>query len=188
MIIGLTGSMGAGKGEVVKILDPLGFQYITLSQMVREEARKKGIPEEREKLMEVGNHMRQTEGAGVLGKRALQKIRGSENDKWVVDGIRNPAEIDALKEGQNVHIVGLQANRDLLVQRILKRGRESDPKIAEEVIARIQREWGKGEPPEGQQMERCMQKIDHLIVNEGTLEELDKVVISYYNAKAGSKQ
>ncbi len=181
MIIGLTGSMGAGKGEVVKILQKLGFQYVTLSQMVREEARERGVPEEREKLMEVGNEMRRREGTGVLAKRALKKIQTSGHGLWVVDGIRNPAEIEALKEGQNVHIVGLSAPRELLVERILKRKRKSDPETAAEVMARIEREWGRGEPPEGQKMEACMQKTDHLIENTGTLEALEKNFLAYYS-------
>lgn len=107
MIIGLTGSMGCGKGEIVNILQKKGFEYITLSSMVREEARLRGIPEEREKLMEVGNSMRAEGGVGILAKKALQKIVSSAQDKWVVDGIRNPAEIDELKlNNKKVYIYG----------------------------------------------------------------------------------
>ncbi len=181
MIIGLTGSMGAGKGEVVKILERMGFEYITLSQMVREEARRRGIPEEREKLMEVGNAMRKKHGPGVLAKLALQKIQAHPHDKWVIDGIRNPAEIEELKKDEKAHIWGLQADQDLLIARILKRARPSDPKTREEVLRRIEREWGKGEPPDGQQMERCMRHTDVLIENEGTLQELDKKVMALYS-------
>ena len=188
MIIGLTGSMGAGKGEVVKILERLGFKYVTLSQMVREEARKRGIPEEREKLMEVGNSMRKKEGPGVLAKRALQKIQARRHGKWVIDGIRNPAEIQELKKDENAHIWGLQADRDLLISRILKRARPSDPKTHQEVIERVEREWGKGEPPEGQQMERCMRHTDELIENEGSLEELDKKVMELYNRETENRK
>jgi len=182
MIIGLTGSMGSGKGEVVKILEKVGFQYITLSQMVREEARKRGVPEEREKLMEVGNSMRAAEGNGVLAKRALKKIAESDEDKWVVDGIRNPAEVDELRKGEDVHIVGLHADRELLIERILKRNRESDPNNREEVLHKIEREWGKGESQEGQQMEKCVQKADIIIENEGTLEELDQRFVDFYQS------
>ncbi|QQR84082.1 AAA family ATPase [Candidatus Peregrinibacteria bacterium] len=180
MIIGLTGSMGAGKGEVVKILEKEGFQYITLSMMVREEARKRGVPEEREQLMEVGNDLRETEGLGVLAKRALEKIQASGTDKWVVDGIRNPAEIDELKKHDGVIIVGLEANRDLLVERILKRARPSDAKTPDEILRKIERELSEGESLAGQQVGKCMQKTDVTLVNEGTLEELEKTVLNYY--------
>jgi dephospho-CoA kinase len=182
MIIGLTGSMGCGKGEIVKILEREGFQYITLSMMVREEARNQGIEEEREKLMEVGNSMREADGAGVLGKRALKKIQESGHDKWVVDGIRNPAEIDALQEGDDVHVVGVEVEREILVERILKRGRESDAKERSEILRKIEREWGEGENEDGQQVGKCMQKVDKVIENKGTLEELADKFLEFYNS------
>lgn len=174
MIIGLTGPMGCGKGEIVKILEKRGFEYITLSMMVREEARKRDVAEERELLMEVGNSMRAAEGAGVLAKRALEKISESGHDKWVVDGIRNPAEIDALREREDVVVVGVDAGKDILVERIIGRGRESDAKNREEILRKIEREWGKGEPEDGQQVGKCMEKVDVLIKNEGTLKELER--------------
>lgn len=182
MIIGLTGSMGCGKGEVVNILEKRGFSYITLSMMVREEARKRGVPEEREQLMEVGNSMRAEGGAGVLAERALQKIAESGHDKWVVDGIRNPAEIDALKKGKDVHVVGVHASKDILVERILSRGRESDAKVRDDIIRKLERELGKGEPEDGQQVAKCMEKVDQIIENEGTLQELDAKFETFYRS------
>jgi len=180
MIIGLTGSMGCGKGEIVNILTKEGFQYITLSMMVREEARKRGLPEEREVLMEVGNSMRKAEGAGVLARRAAEKIVASGYDKWVVDGIRNPAEIDELRKQKDVYIVGVKANKDLLCDRILNRSRESDAKERAEILRRIEREWGVGEPEDGQQVGKCMEKVDVTITNESTLEDLRANFMNFY--------
>lgn len=181
MIIGLTGSMGSGKGEVVKILQEKGFDYITLSSMVREEARKRGVPEEREHLMEVGNSMRAADGAGVLAKRALEKIADSDCKKWVVDGIRNPAEIETLREAHDVYVVGIHTDKDVLVERILSRRRESDPTVKDEIIGKIERELGKGEPEDGQQVAKCMEKVDIIIENEGSLEDLSQKFSDYYN-------
>jgi dCMP deaminase len=182
IIIGLTGSMGCGKGEIVKILEGEGFSYITLSMMVREEARRRGIAEEREQLMEVGNQMRNDAGAGVLGLRALEKILSSDQDKWVIDGIRNPAEILAIRKCNNVYIVGVVANKDILVDRILSRARESDSAFRDDVLRKIEREWGLGEPEEGQQVGKCMEMVDFILENEGSLEELKEKFISYYNS------
>ncbi len=184
-IIGLTGPMGSGKGEAVRILQKEGFEHITLSSMIREEARRRGVPEERSFLIEIGNEMRSVNGAGVLAKRALEKITGSAHNKWVVDGIRNPAEIDELKRGEKVHVVGINVNRELLLQRILSRSRSGDAVDPAEILQKIEREWGKGEPPEGQQLGHCMERVDHLIVNEGTLEELEQNFLNYYNQIRG---
>ena len=180
MIIGLTGSMGCGKGEVVKILEKEGFKYVTLSMMVREEARRCGIAEEREKLMEVGNSMRKEGGAGILAKKALETILASGSDKWVVDGIRNPAEIDELRKSEGVYIIGIKTDLDLLVDRIINRNYESDAKDREEILRKVHREWGEGEPEDGQQVGKCMEKVDVLIDNNGTLEDLNQNFTEYY--------
>ena len=180
MIIGLTGSMGCGKGEVVKILEEEGFQYVTLSMMVREEARRRGVPEEREQMMEVGNSMRKEGGAGILAKRALETIKNSDHDKWVVDGIRNPAEVDELKNGEDVQVVGIKTDLDLLVERIISRNRESDAKNCDDIVHKVHREWGEGEPEDGQQVGKCMEKVDMVIDNNGTLEDLNQKFTEYY--------
>jgi len=180
MIIGLTGSMGSGKGEIVKILEKEGFKYVTLSSMVREEARRRGIAEERELLMGVGNSMRKEGGAGILAKRALETISASGHDKWVVDGIRNPAEVVELKKGSDVYIVGVKTDLNLLADRILSRNRDSDPKDRDEVLRKVEREWGKGEPEDGQQVGKCMELTDYTIDNGGTLEDLANNFMKYY--------
>jgi len=48
MIIGLTGSMGIGKGEIGKLLEKLGAMHITLSSMLRNEAKNRGLEETRD--------------------------------------------------------------------------------------------------------------------------------------------
>lgn len=176
-IIGLTGSMGSGKGEVTRVLLAKGFEYISLSSMVREEARRRGVAEERERLMEVGNSMRAEGGTGVLAKKALEKIMASDHGLWIVDGIRNPAEIVELKTSGMATIVGVRARRDLLVSRILSRARSGDATTEADILAKVDREWGVGEPDDGQQVGRCMENADVTIVNEGTLEELDQKII-----------
>ena len=42
MIIGLTGKNGSGKGEVAEVLKSAGYLYYSLSDMLREELRKRG--------------------------------------------------------------------------------------------------------------------------------------------------
>ncbi|KKP37846.1 MAG: Deoxycytidylate deaminase [Candidatus Peregrinibacteria bacterium GW2011_GWA2_33_10] len=173
MFIGLTGYMGSGKGEIVKILEKEGYKYISLSNAVREEATKRGIEHTRENLQNVGNNLRKEFGAGVLGLKIREKILAEGGDNWVIDGIRNPAEIDELKKLPYLYLVGVSAARDLLIERVISRSRESDSQTEAEIIARLDREEGKGEPADGQQVKKCLERVDYLILNEGTLEDLE---------------
>jgi dephospho-CoA kinase len=177
MIIGLTGLMGSGKTEVVNILETKGYKHITLSKMVRAEAEKQGVEQTRENLQNLGNAMRKEQGTGVLAKKAIEMMQASDHKNWVVDGIRNPAEIEELRKLSDTVIIGLHAERPTLISRIIRRGRDSDPKTEPEIIHVIEKERGLNQPPDGQQVEKCIHMVDHLIINESTLDELASKVL-----------
>ncbi len=171
--IGLTGPLASGKGEVSKWLKKQGFGYISLSDMVREALREEGLEETRENLMKIGNGLRQKEGAGVLGKRVAEKIKLSgENKNWVIDGIRNPAEIKELRNMRNFFLLAIVAPKKNLIERVKNRKRGSDPMSDEEIEKKLNREWGIGEPLDGQQVGACIGEADFFYLNEKSLDEL----------------
>ena len=49
--------------------------FTTLSDGVREETARRGLAPERTTFQNVAQSMRETEGAGILGKHAAEKIR-----------------------------------------------------------------------------------------------------------------
>ena len=181
--IGLTGPLASGKGEVSKFLKSKGFNYISLSDMVREELRKRGLEETRDNLMMVGNSLRKDEGAGVLGKRVREKIESNSNKlNWVIDGIRNPAEIRELRKMENFFLLAVAAPKETLIKRVKERKRGSDPLSDEEIEKKLVREWGIGEPPDGQQVGACMGEADFFIMNDNSLDELHDFLDSLLTA------
>ena len=83
MLIGLTGRIASGKGEVVEYLRKIGFEYCTISQVIREEAAKIKIPVTRESLQDLGNLMRKHEGRNAWIKRLIKKI--DLNKDYIID-------------------------------------------------------------------------------------------------------
>ncbi|MCK9186450.1 hypothetical protein M0P48_03360, partial [Candidatus Gracilibacteria bacterium] len=71
--------------------------------------------------------------------------------------------------------------KELLISRILSRARESDAKTRDEIVRKIDRELGVGEPQDGQQVAKCLQKVDVMIENNGTLQELSSGFLKWYN-------
>src|SRR6266480_7098088 len=55
MIIGLTGKNAAGKGEVAKFLQERGFQFASLSDVLRDELKRRRLSITRDHLTKVGN-------------------------------------------------------------------------------------------------------------------------------------
>ena len=177
MYIGLTGPIASGKGEVIKALQERGYKYISLSDIVREEADKRDLERTRENLQNTGNSLRKEFGAGVLGMKVREKILGEPSIDWVIDGIRNPKEIVELRELDNFKLVAVYADRKTLLERILSRSREDDQAMTEEeILAKLKRDWGEGEPEDGQQVGKCVEMADIKILNEGSLEELQSEI------------
>lgn len=188
LLIGLTGLMGSGKGEVVNILEEMGFKAISLSDIVREEAKKAGGEVSRSQMQNIGNKLREDEGAGVLGKRIREKIKKSSISRWVIDGIRNPAEITALREMENFFLLGVESDRFFLLERLKNRGRTMDVSDESELIRRMDREWGKDEPDSGQHVGRCMALADFVVVNNDSLTELRRQVIDLLKKIEGNHE
>ncbi|MBN1197624.1 MAG: AAA family ATPase [Candidatus Aminicenantes bacterium] len=173
LYIGLTGRMGSGKGEVVRLLQAEGFHYISLSDMVRAEARRLGRPVNRREMQDIGNRLRREGGGGVLGRKVAAHIRQqADTTRWVIDGIRNPAEVEALRDLPAFFLLGVDAPLSQIMRRLLSRARETDRMTEAELRARLEREWGDNEPPDGQRVGDCMRVADFVLVNDRDLETL----------------
>lgn len=171
--IGLTGYMGTGKGEIAKILQKRGYKYISLSDMVREEATKRGLEHTRENLQAVGNELRSKNGAGALGLKVRETVTQELDASWVIDGIRNPGEFEELQKLPGFQMVGVSASPETIVKRVMDRNRGGTVLKKEAILERLEKEKGVGEPPDGQQVKKCVDEADFFILNEGTLEELE---------------
>jgi dCMP deaminase len=168
MLIGLTGRNAAGKGEVAQYLQKKSFYYYSLSDVIREEIRARGLEPTREFLIQVGNELRQRYGPEVLAERILARI---EDDRhYVIDSIRNPSEVDAFRAAKHFKLIRIEAPPEVRFERIRRRARESDPMTLKDFVALENRE------AEGNATSQNLVKVelmaDHTLVNDGALEAL----------------
>ena len=176
MIIGLTGRIASGKGVLAKYLQKKGFSYLSLSQIVHEEARKRNIELTRKNLQDLGNELRIKHGPGILAKRIIKLI---DDGNFVIDGIRNHLEVLEFRNLKDFKLISLDAPKKLRYKRVLSRARESDPETWEEFLIIDERDFGE-EQEEGQQVCKCMELADiKLVSNYPDLttfnKELDKL-------------
>ncbi len=170
MIIGITGPIASGKSVLAEMLVANGFTRLTLSEEVREEARKIGAPIERVSLQNLGNEMRLKHGKGYWAKRLIAKIEADKH--YVIEGIRNPGEIEELIKFRNFVLVGIIAPIEDRLQWIIARNKDSDPKTIEGVRAIDARDRGFGEGECGQQVESCLALANVCISNNTSLDDL----------------
>lgn len=184
MIIGLTGSLAAGKGIVSDFLKKKGYAYFSLSNELREIAKEKNIKLTRENLQNLGNQLREKKGAEVLAKLVYDKITNQKyNDAIIIDGIRNPAEVRELRKLNNYFLISVDAPQEIRFKRMVERNRESDPKTLESFLKLDARDKGIGEKETGQGVGKCMAMADYLLINDGTVEQFNEKIDKLYNEK-----
>lgn len=170
MIIGLTGSLCAGKGEVSNYLKGLGFFSCSLSDVLRQEADKLGIEKTRDNLITLGNKLRKEHGNGVLAQMIKNIL--PENMNIVIDSIRNPEEVNELRKLQGFVLVGVDSLTETRFSRMLARNRPGDPKTLEE-FKKINEDLG---VEYGQQVQKCMKIANCILINNVPLEHLYKKI------------
>lgn len=172
MILGLTGSYGAGKDTVAEVLMERGFVHISFSDLIREELRKKNIPITRDSLTVMGNELRTSYGADILARLALERVTLENN--YVLTSIRNPAEVHRLQEQSNFTLINVTAPEEVRLERLCTRNREQDPTTMEELREKENRE--KSEKSTDQQLHKVAEMATITIVNDATVEELRQKV------------
>jgi dCMP deaminase len=169
MLIGLTGRNAAGKGEVAKHLQTRSFSYYSLSDAIRDEIRARKLDITRERLIEVGNELRQNFGPSVLAERILQRVETDRN--YVIDSIRNPAEVAAFRKAtRNFKLLLVDAPLKVRFERSIARNRESDP-ITFDDFVEIENREAAGDA-NAQNMIQVERLADEIVVNDATIEEL----------------
>lgn len=169
MIIGLTGKNGSGKGEAAAYLAKIGFEYHSLSDALRREAEKQGLECTRDNLYALGNRMRREEGAGVLAARTLEGLDLSQN--FVIDSIRHPAEVEALRATGCFYLMVVTAPAEVRFERMKHRAREKDPQSLEAFLELESRE-AQSMNPSDQQLQRTLECGDVAVENNGALKTL----------------
>jgi cytidylate kinase len=154
-LIGVAGTNGSGKDTVGHILsEHYGFLFITVTDLLRDECRKRGLPVERENLRMISAEWRRQNGMGVLVDKAVEAFHNlPDADRYaglVVASLRNPGE------NESVHALGgtmlwVDADPKVRYERIQKnaanRGRAAeDTKTFEQFLAEEEAEM---HPPAG---------------------------------------
>ncbi len=166
MIIGLTGNLCAGKGEIANYLKSLGFFSCSLSDVLREQAEKFDIEKTRDNLILLGNKLRNDHGNGVLAQMIKQTL--PENQNIVIDSIRNPEEVNELKQLPGFILAGVDALEETRFARMVARNRPGDPKTIDD-FRKINEDLGM---EYGQQVQNCMKMADCILLNNVPLDQL----------------
>ncbi len=179
MLIGVTGTMASGKDSVSDYLKEKGFFHFSLSDAIREECDKRGLQKDRDTLRNLGNKLREEQGDSILAKLAIEAItaRGAENT--VITSIRNPEEVRLLKKQGAFIFLAVDAPVELRYERAKNRHRESDFVDFETFKKQEEMEMAGGQGK--QNLAEVIKMADHVLINDGTVEDLRKKINNILN-------
>lgn len=183
IIIGISGTNGAGKDSVAELLEKeYNFLFISMTDMLREEAVKRGLPVEREVLRTISAEWRRESGLGVLIDKSVQYYQEKGgNEKYsglVLASLRNPGEADSV-HALGGQVVWVDAEPKVRYERIFSRQRtDEDNKTFEQFQEEEHAEMQHSGDNATLSMEGVKKLSDRtLINNEASMESLKQAVI-----------
>lgn len=181
-IIGVSGPNGAGKDEVGKLLaEHHGYLFVSVSQLLRDEATRRGQPLERKYLSAISAEWRRQHGLGVLVMQAVAQFEAAEPGRYkgvVMASLRNSAEADKIHELGGT-MLWVDADPKVRFERIQARGRTEDNKTYEEFLAEEAAEmYARPDADEAELNAMAIkERADAVVMNETSLDELHDQLI-----------
>lgn len=182
-LIGIAGTNGSGKDTVGHILAKKhGWLFISVTDMLRDECRARGLDVARENLRAISAEWRREGGLGVLVDKAMAAYdkQGGEGrfNGLALASLRNPGEADRVHEFGGA-VVWVDADPQLRYDRIqsANRGRGSeDTKTFEEFLAEQEAEMHHSGDEATLNLAGVKALADTEIFNESDLETLESAV------------
>jgi len=175
IIIGITGTLGAGKGTIVDYLvDKKGFKHYSVRQFLIEEIERQGLPVDRNSMTEVANKLRANHSPSYIIEQLYKKaVKNGSNA--IIESIRTPGEVEFLKKQGQFYLIAVDAEPQIRYDRITIRASETDNITFETFLANEKREFTTVDPNK-QNLSICIQLADIVLQNNGNIEELNKQI------------
>ena len=178
IIIGITGTLGAGKGTIVDFLTKEeDFEHYSVRKYLLVEMKRLGMPGNRDSMTSLANKLRAAFGSSYIIDKLYEKALESHQN-CVIESIRTPGEILSLKRKSNFYLLAVDAEQKTRFKRIKKRGSETDGISFEEFAANEMREM-ESDDPHKQNLSKCIEMANYIFRNDSSVRALlEKVKVA----------
>lgn len=172
-VMGISGMPGSGKSIVSDMAQEKGAIIISMGDIIREEAKKRG-----ESTKETAQNLRKEFGDYIVSELTIEKIKKlsetEEDNLIMIEGIRSHHEVEMFKENfENFIILSIFANPTIRFERLLKRMREDDSQDYEGFQQRDYNELNFG-------IGNVISLSDKLIINESDIESFREKIDEFF--------
>ncbi len=173
-VMGISGMPGSGKSIISDLAAEKGAIIVSMGDIVREEAKKRG-----EGSKETAQNLRAEHGPYIVSELTIKKIKKLQDDGVenliIVEGIRSHHEVEMFKENfENFIILSVFTNPKIRFERLKLRMREDDSQEYSEFERRDKNELGFG-------IGTVIALSDKLIINESDLESFQDEINEFFS-------
>jgi len=170
MIIGITGTLGSGKGTVVEYLKGKGFTHYSSSGVLKDILAQRRAPATRENLSKLADELAAQHEGGILHiSHQMAETAGIEN--YVLESIHRMSEADYIRKIGG-KVLGVDADMKTRYERAVKRKEgEKDNVTFEQFVADTKREE-EGAAGMGPNIRAVLKSADAIVMNDESLEDL----------------
>lgn len=178
MIIGITGTLGAGKGTVVEILKERGFSHYSVRDFLVEEIKRRGLEVSQGNMASVANDLRARNGPSYIVEQLYWKAAGEKGDV-IIESVRCPGEVEALKGKKDFVLWAVDADPEIRYTRIVERKSSAVDEKKFTFQKFMEREGAQmnNSDPNLQNLGVCIEMADVLLRNDWTVQELKGKVL-----------
>jgi dephospho-CoA kinase len=173
MIIGIAGTIGAGKGTVVKYLKSKGFVQYSSSKSLGELVEKEGNPRTRDFLSPMATRLQKEYPGGVVEKNYREKYLAERPENAIFEAIHRQSEANFLCSVGGI-IIGVDADLGTRYQRTKLRNEGAKDQNSFDDFkkqAHIEDEGG-GDTTRDNNIRAVIGSADAILTNDSTPEEL----------------
>ncbi len=111
IIIGITGTLGAGKGTVVDYLvEHKGFRHFSVRGYITEEIQRRGLPVNRDQMVVVANDLRAKNSPSYIVDQLYEKAVNA-GTRSIIESIRTFGEIVSLRQKGKFALIAVDADQ-----------------------------------------------------------------------------
>lgn len=170
MIIGIAGTLGAGKGTVVEYLKSKGFTHYSSSGILKEILTERGNPHTRDYMSALADELIAARPGGVLAL-SLERAKKDGAEDFVLEAIHRTSEADFIRSVGG-KIIGVDADIKVRYERtVVRADGDKDRVTFEQFVEHSERE-DEGKRHLTNNIRAVLNSADAIVMNNGTLEEL----------------
>lgn len=177
IIIGITGTIGAGKGTIVEYLvKNKGFIHFSAREdVINKEIEKRGLPITRDNMVLVANDLRKNHGPSYVAEELFKMAQNSDKS-CALESLRTVGEIESLKKKGKFFLFAVNAERETRYKRIQIRNNSQSDNVSFEKFSEQEEVEMKSDDPNKQNLTKCILMADYVLDNNGTFGDLYRQV------------